>query len=117
MTTISHADIPRLYLETESGHPYPATNPVEWAHTRASEIGLDANVAHTRIPSPDQDDDDTVVSTVFLGFSADPTEVPPACYETLVLRGTGVVERLLSSTRQDAEQIHDDTVEQLQSLQ
>lgn len=117
MTTISHAEIPRLFFETEDGRPVPTHDPRQWAEQRASELALDANVAHTRIPSPDPDADETVVSTVFLGFSADPTEVPPACYETLVLRGTGVLERILTTTRTDAEATHEETVEQLQSLQ
>lgn len=112
--TISHADVPRYYLEDENGDTFPTSNLTEWIQDR---LAGDNVVGHELLPeSPDQDER-LRVSTVFTGVNQDISRHPALLYETAVFRGTSVLELIHSETREAALQTHNALVDSYTSLQ
>lgn len=111
--TISSSDLVRLYIEDDSGTPFPQRDLLKWADWYTSH---DTIVATTHIDAVDGGDS-TVVQTAFLGFSLDPASFPPLLYESLVFQGTRLMDRVLSDSRESATEAHEELVNSLTALQ
>jgi hypothetical protein len=112
--TLTHADIPRFYVEDDNGDPYPVRNLDAWVEYQRSDQRVVA--FSSLLPDPDQDDT-THVSTVFVGINQELGRTPPLLYETAVFRGTAIVDLVHSESRDAAQDTHDQIVESLTALQ
>lgn len=111
--TITHADIPRFYIEVNN-HPIAVRDFREWYSTYEHSDPL---VATSWLDVGPESEDKIHVSTIFLGYSQDPTASPPLLYETCVYQGTQIRERVLSESRDAAQDVHEQIVESLTALQ